>query len=169
LSLFRPDVVVILVGDPTDAAHEIAGSWTEPCTPGYDDVLRHELHDQIHLLSSEGARVILATAAYSGLPFKSAAWFQHNDCQNAIYREVVASEPSAMIADVFTWMCPHMDADCDTNVDGIVLRPDGVHFRDASARILAAWVIARAQRHGILAGVRVEGADAREAAIPPSP
>jgi peptidoglycan/LPS O-acetylase OafA/YrhL len=169
VSLFRPDVVVILVSEPTDVAHEIAGHWTEPCTPAYDDVVRNELHDQIHLLSSKGARVILATPAYAGLPFKSAAWYQHNDCQNAIYRQVVASEPSAMIADVFKWMCPHIDTNCDTNVDGVVLRPDGVHFRDASARILAAWVIAQGQRHGIFAGVRVEGADAREAAIPPSP
>ena len=168
VTLYRPDVVVMLVSEPTDADHEINGVWTHPCEPGYDDMLTHELHDQIHLLASKGARVIIATAAYAGLPFKSLAWFQHNDCQNAIFRRVVADEPRAVLADVFRWICPQMDQDCDTNIDGIVLRPDGVHFRDASARVLAAWVIAQGQEHGVFTGVHVEGADAREATIAPT-
>ena len=64
------------------------------------------------------------------------------------------------MADVFTWMCPHLDADCDGHLAGIVLRPDGVHFRDTSARVLAAWLIAQAQRHGVFADVRVDGPEA---------
>ena len=168
VSLFKPTVAIVLVSEPTDSQHEINGSWTEPCQPAYDDVLRRDLHSQIELLASGGAHVIVATAAYAGLPYKTPAWYQHNDCQNAIFRQVVASEPRAVLADVFRWICPHMDADCDTNINGIVLRPDGVHFRDASARVLAAWIIAQAQKHGVLKGVQVEGTDARDAAIPPS-
>ena len=106
VSAFRPDVVVLLVSEPTDAAHEINGSWTAPCEPAYDTVLEHELRDQVRLLGSKGARVVVTTAAYTELPFKSPAWFQHNDCQNAIFRRVATSTPRAVLADLFWWICP---------------------------------------------------------------
>jgi peptidoglycan/LPS O-acetylase OafA/YrhL len=168
-SLFRPDVVVMLVSEPTDATYEINSRWTAPCEPMYDQVFERELHEQIRLLASKGARVIATTTAYSGLPYKTASWFKHNDCHNEIVRRVVASEPRAVMADVFKWMCPHLDADCEGHISGVPLRPDGVHFRDASARVLAAWLIAQAQRHAVLAGVRVEGPEAYQAATQPSP
>jgi hypothetical protein len=168
VSVFRPDVVVFLVSEPTDATHEIDGRWTAPCEPTYDEVFERELHEQIRLLASKGARVIATTTAYAGLPYKTAAWFRHNDCQNAILRRVVASEPSAVMADLFNWICPHLDANCAGHISGVVLRPDGVHFRDASARVLAAWLIAQAQRHDVLSGLRVEGAEAYMAAAHPT-
>ncbi len=168
VSVYRPDVVMMLVSEPTDSMHEIDGRWTAPCQPLYDQVLERELHAQIRLLAAQGAHVVVATTAYAGLPYKSPAWFQHNDCQNAIFRRVVASEPSAILADVFRWMCPHLDTNCDAHVGSVVLRPDGVHFRDASARLFAAWLIAQAQHHGVLSGVHVEGPEEREAATPPS-
>jgi len=169
VSAFRPDVAVLLVSEPTDAEHDISGRWTVPCEPGYDDVLARELHAQIEMLASKGSRVIVTTTAYSGLPFKSPAWYQRNDCQNAIFRRVTASEPQAVLADVSAWICPHLDVNCAGHLDGVVLRPDGVHFRDASARFLAAWMIAQAQRHGVLAHVRVEGPEARAIHDRPSP
>jgi peptidoglycan/LPS O-acetylase OafA/YrhL len=169
VSVFRPDVVMLLVSDPTDTTHEINGRWTEPCEAEYDDVFERELHEQIRLLASKGARVIATTSAYTGLPYKTSAWFRHNDCQNEIVRRVVASEPSAVMADVFKWMCPRLEADCEGHLSGIVLRPDGVHFRDASARLLAAWLIAQAKHHDVLSDVRVEGPEVLLAAARPSP
>jgi peptidoglycan/LPS O-acetylase OafA/YrhL len=161
--LFRPDVVVLLVSDATEAEHEINGQWTEPCQAAYDTDLERDLHAQISMLSSYGARVVVATSAYDGLPYKTASWYRHADCQNDVFRRVVQAEPHAVLADVFAWMCPRPGADCDRTVDGVVLRPDGVHFRDESARIFAAWLVAQAQRNGAFAGVRVFGADARAA------
>ena len=169
VSAFRPDVVVMLVSEPTDAEHEIDGNWTAPCDPAYDRVLEKELHQQIRLLAANGARVVVTTTAYAGLPYKTLAWFRHNDCQNAIFRRVAASEPRAVLADLFSWICPRIDTDCDSHVGSTVLRPDGVHFRDASARVFAAWLIARAQHQGVLTGVRIDGPEAREIHIPPSP
>ena len=168
VSLFRPDVVVLLVSEPTDAAHEINGSWTAPCEPAYDTVLERELREQVQLLGSEGARVVVTTAAYTELPFKSPAWFQHNDCQNAIFRRVATSTPRAVLVDLFSWICPKLDQDCDNRIADVTLRPDGVHFRDASARLLATWLIAQAQRHTVFAGVHVDGPEVREITIHPS-
>ncbi len=55
VSVFRPDVVVMLFSDPTDADHEIDGHWTAPCEREYDGVFAAELHDQIRLLASKHA------------------------------------------------------------------------------------------------------------------
>jgi peptidoglycan/LPS O-acetylase OafA/YrhL len=169
VSLFRPDVVVMLVSDATDAEHEIDGQWTAPCQSAYDSDLDHELHAQIRMLASRRARVVVATSAYAGFPWKSNAWLQHDDCQNDILRTVVRSEPDAVLADVFRWMCPQLDQNCDRTVDGVVLRPDGVHFRDASARLFAAWLVTQSQPHGAFAGVKVFGPDARAARYSPTP
>ena len=87
VSVFRPDVVVMLVSDPTDAAHEINGRWTAPCEREYDDVFEREAHEQIQLLASKGALLVATTTAYTDLPFKTPAWFQRNDCQSAILRQ----------------------------------------------------------------------------------
>ncbi len=169
VSVFRPNVVVMLVSDATDAVHEINGRWTAPCERAYDDVFEYELHDQVRLLASKGARVIVATSAYTGFPYKSADWFRHNDCQNAMLRRVVSSEPRAVLADLFKWMCPRLDSDCETHLSGAVLRPDGVHFRDASARAVAAWLIAQGQQHGAFSNLRIEGPEARVLSVRPSP
>jgi hypothetical protein len=169
VSLFKPDVVVMLVSEPTDAEHEIDGHWTAPCEPAYDTVFERELHDQIRLLASGGAHVILTTTAYVGLPYKTPQWYAHNDCQNRLIRRVAATEPKAVLADLFAWMCPRLDTDCNAHVGDIVLRPDGVHFRDASARLLAAWLIAQGHRHHLFRHLRVEGPEARAVASPPSP
>jgi hypothetical protein len=50
----------------------------------------------------------------------------------------------------------------------MVLRPDGMHFRDASARLLAAFLIAQAQRQGVLVGVRDDAPEARMLSVPAS-
>jgi hypothetical protein len=168
VSVFRPDVVVLLVSEPTDADHEIDGHWSAPCEPAYDGVLETELRDQVRVLGSTGAHVVVTTAAYTALPFKSAKWFQRNDCQNAVFRRVAASTPRTVLADLFSWLCPTMDQDCNNRIANVILRPDGVHFRDASARILAAWLISNAQRHGVFKGVHVEGPEVHEIAIHPT-
>jgi peptidoglycan/LPS O-acetylase OafA/YrhL len=169
VSVFRPDVVAMLVSEPTDSEHEINGHWTAPCAPDYDQVLERDLNEQVRLLASNGARVIIATSAYSGLPYKTRAWFQHNDCQNAIFRKVAEAEPRAVLVDLFSWMCPTVDGNCDSRVGNVVLRPDGVHFRGASARWLAAWLIERSRHHGLLSSLRITGPEERWIRRRPSP
>ena len=166
---FKPNVVVLLTADPGSAEHEINGQWTAPCRPAYDQVFERELREQIGVLSSRGAHVVVATAAYLQLPYKPMSWFTNDDCQNDMLRRVVAADPQAVIADVFTWLCPQLDAPCDSHLGGMVLRPDGMHFRDASARLLAAFLIAQAQRQGVLVGVRDDTPEARMVSVPASP
>jgi hypothetical protein len=167
--LFRPDAVFLLVNDATDARREIDGHWTHPCEPAYDTVLERELRSQVRLLAAGGARVVVTTAAYSGFPYEPREWYQYDDCQNAIFRRVATSEPHAVLADIFSWICPQAEARCAAHLGPVVLRPDGVHFRDASARLVAAWLIGEAQRHHVLTHVRIDGAYRAQLASLPSP
>jgi peptidoglycan/LPS O-acetylase OafA/YrhL len=168
VAAFKPDVVVMLMADPGSVEREINGQWTAPCRPVYDQVFEQELRNQIRMLAAKGARVVVTTAAYLGLPFMPKFWFPDDDCRNAIVRQVATSEPRAVLADVFTWMCPHLDDFCEAKFGNMVLRPDGLHFRDASARLLAAFLISQAQRHGVLRGVRDDTPEARMLSILPS-
>jgi hypothetical protein len=59
-----------------------------------------------------------------------------------------------------------LDRGCETNAGPIVLRPDAVHFRDASAQMLAVWLIGQSQRRGVLTGVRVQPDQNVKAAMP---
>jgi peptidoglycan/LPS O-acetylase OafA/YrhL len=138
---FRPDLVVLTFAEPTDSQAEIDGSWTAPCEPLYDSKLEAELHDAIHLFASGGAHVVLTTAAYANYPMKTPDWFHHNDCQNAIIRRVVASEPKAMLADLFAWYCGVPETECRNTVDGVQLRPDAVHYRGRGAEIVAKRIL----------------------------
>jgi peptidoglycan/LPS O-acetylase OafA/YrhL len=153
--VFRPDVVIVAFAEPTDVDAEIDGAWSSPCEPLYESKLEAELHASVQMFAANGARVVLTTAAYAGLPYKTAAWFRHNDCQNTVIREVAASEPAARLADVFAWYCPRLGDECRSRVDGAELRPDGVHFRGAGAEIVARRILD-------VAGVKVATATAHE-------
>jgi hypothetical protein len=168
VAAFQPNVVVMLIADPGNAVHELNGQWTQPCGPAYAQVFGRELHDQIELLAAKGARVVVATAPYLGLPYRPRSWFTNDDCQNDLRRHVVASEPKAILADVFKWMCPRQEAFCKTHLGGMVLRPDGMHFRHDSARLLASFVIAVAKHRGALPGVRDNTPEAQLLALSPS-
>jgi peptidoglycan/LPS O-acetylase OafA/YrhL len=139
--VFRPDVVIVAFAEPTDVDAEIDGTWTAPCESLYDSKLEAELHASVRMFAANRARVVVATAAYARLPNKTPGWLRKNDCQNEVIRDVVASEPSARLADVFAWYCPALEADCRAQVDGVTLRPDGVHFRGRGAEIVARRIL----------------------------
>ena len=167
---FKPNVVVWLKAGPGATIFDFNGHWTTPCQALWDQTLESTMHSQIRLLSSQGARVIVATAAYERLPYEQIAWMQHDDCHNAIVRKVAAAEPSAALADVYAWLCPKVDQACMRYAGAlIILRPDGLHFRGASARLLAAWLIKQGQRHGVLTNLRVQGPEAIEVNMPLRP
>jgi len=157
IAAFRPDAVVMLLADPGAAVHDLNGQWTQPCEPTYQRIFEGELHDQIGVLAARGARVVVGTAAYLGIAYRPPQWFTNDDCQNASRRRVVASDRRAVLADVFNWLCTASPPRCATHRGGIELRSDGMHFRGAAARLLGAFLIAQAQRGGVLRGVRLEG------------
>jgi hypothetical protein len=61
------------------------------------------------------------------------------DCRNAVIRSVAARHPDVQLVDLAGFIC---DADhCVTKIDGVVARPDGIHFANEVTQQVAAWIL----------------------------
>jgi peptidoglycan/LPS O-acetylase OafA/YrhL len=132
---FHPDVVLwVMSGPPSALWHD--GHWLQPCTPTYAATFRARLRGEVARLGAGGAKVVITTAAYSRYVFHGSDSLIR--CENPLRREVAAAT-GAQLVDLFAYICPH--GQCREKQDGVVLRPDGLHYRDAGGRIVARWLI----------------------------
>jgi peptidoglycan/LPS O-acetylase OafA/YrhL len=132
---FRPDVAFWVLSDPPSALWR-DGHWIAPCSSDYATAYRKALTKEVSVLGASGAEVVITTAAYP-------RFYLHGpdapaDCDNRLRREVAAST-GATLVDLFAYICPH--GQCRTEQDGVVLRTDGLHYKDAGGRIVARWLI----------------------------
>jgi hypothetical protein len=153
---FRPDVVFWPFVDASSASYRIGATWMHPCQSAYDRVFEAQVRKDLAVLHSRGAWVVVTTGPYDNLPFEPASWFEYSDCQNALIRRIARSTPRTVLADTFAWLCDAHRRSCVDELDGEQLRPDGVHFRGASAELFARWLISQAQPHGVLSSLRID-------------
>ncbi|MEZ5183469.1 MAG: hypothetical protein R2702_16580 [Acidimicrobiales bacterium] len=64
-------------------------------------------------------------------------------CTNALLDELAADRPDVSVVDLAAFVCPPGEA-CKERVDGVDLRPDGLHFQDEGAAHVLRWLIPRA-------------------------
>jgi peptidoglycan/LPS O-acetylase OafA/YrhL len=145
VTAFDPDLVVLILG-AGDAELEHDGRWLAPCTAGFDRWYRHELRDAVEVMGSRGARVAIATGAYTIAPLSvpSEKRFDRADCTNAIHRAIAAEGRDRILLDVARLICPTRS--CRMTEGDMHLRPDGVHFMEESARWMAGWMLDQVDR-----------------------
>src|SRR5436190_3026945 len=117
--------------------------------PDYDAYLTRELTLAISIAASNGARVVLLTAAYThraerpdgGLyaedtPHRVDAW-------NRLLATVAATVPAhPAVLDLNRVVCP--DGRFTWDVGGVRVRSDGLHFTPAGVqRVIAPWLLPR--------------------------
>ena len=139
----RPDIVVVVLATPIGTL-QYHDEWTSLCTPTFDRAYRRELTDAVRLLGSAGARVALTTASYVRLGVINASWDHQVDCDNAVRRKVARST-GAQLVDLFSYTCPR--GECRHTVNGVTLRPDGVHYSGPSAPIVNEWLLGQLDSH----------------------
>jgi peptidoglycan/LPS O-acetylase OafA/YrhL len=131
---FDPDVVVYYLanaGSPGKAL--IDGEWLFDCDAAFDDYLTDALRDEAELLGQGGALVVFATSPHSRIPDPDA---NHRiDCRNAVYRDVVASEPGTAIADMQAFV------EQQTEVADDAVFQDMVHLSVDGGRAVSAWLL----------------------------
>jgi hypothetical protein len=95
--------------------------------------------------SSGGAPVIvLTTPRFTRDDGTSAKEWTQNDAArtdhfNALLRDLAAANPGTVhLVDFGSYLCP--DNQCRTEIDGVRMRTDGVHFKEDDARVAAAWL-----------------------------
>jgi len=139
---FRPNVVLFTMGDLLGELRDgDNGQWFRPCGHGFDEWFKASLQSAVHVLTGYGAHLVIATSAYSqyyGAPLNR--WSQ-TDCMNRVEHEVGETHPKTVtVIDLGHYVCPHFGT-CRQSIDGVPMRPDGIHYRGRSAEAIAAWIL----------------------------
>jgi lysophospholipase L1-like esterase len=139
----QPDAIVVLFGEFPNQAAEVDGRWTMPCEPSYLEPYGARLEAMLTDLASGGAPVLLLTAPGSDL-----AWVvdrvepgmaERVACSNEQLRDLADRVPGVQIADLEALICP--GGPCPDQLDGVDLRPDGLHFEGDGALLVNRWLV----------------------------
>ncbi|MCU1460079.1 MAG: acyltransferase family protein [Acidimicrobiales bacterium] len=144
LTTFVPDVTVLLVGgwDTTEIQHD--GVWGHACQPEFDAWYEGQVRNAVAVLGARGAPVVILDAPYLNggiLVSGQAEAARRIDCVNAIYRRVATTTPGAALVGLAMHVCPSGPTSCVQRVDGVVLRPDGIHYDGPAGPLIARWLI----------------------------
>ena len=116
----------------------------DACDPLYRAYYDALLDRAIDTLTAGGARLDVALPAYTRVFGVVDAADATVDCLTATYTDAVARHADrAAILRLDLFACPTRDT-CDSmQVDGRRLRFDGLHYRDAAARLASQWILDR--------------------------
>jgi hypothetical protein len=137
---FQPQVVVLLLAGQVLGDWKVDGVWTRVCERRYDDWYEAQLRNGIAMLTARGARVVVVappppSSSFAGLPPELA---QGTECIRAIERKLARANPLLTSLDLEPLVCPA--GKCRDEIDGVTLRPDGVHFEGGGADIVTRWL-----------------------------
>jgi peptidoglycan/LPS O-acetylase OafA/YrhL len=139
---FHPDDVLFTMGDLLGEMRDGSnGQWYRPCSAAFDAWFKSSLLQAYNVFTRDGAHFVIATSAYSqyyGAPVNR--WTQ-TDCMNRIEHEVGSLHPkNVSVIDLGHFVCPKFGV-CRQSIDGVPMRPDGLHYRGKSAIAIAAWML----------------------------
>jgi peptidoglycan/LPS O-acetylase OafA/YrhL len=149
-----PSVVLLVEGWPGEGQKLVDDEWTHPCEEDFDRTYARDLAELIEAFGRSASRTALVTIPMPRIadlsPRHAPLWAgtSHADlevlfeervaCQNDVRRKV-ADETGALLLDLRAHMCP--DEKCVREIEGRVLRPDGVHFKRSGAVWAADWLL----------------------------
>jgi lysophospholipase L1-like esterase len=139
LDAFHPDVVLLVIGWPGLGDRRVDGAWRHPCDRVFDARYRDVSRVALDVLGRVGRRVVVADSPYLTLPVVQRDAAKRVDCLNRTYR-AAARSAGASVLPIGEWLCSS-SRHCTIESDGVTMRPDGIHFRDAGADIAARWVL----------------------------
>jgi len=136
---FDPDIVILLLG-ATHIGGTRGDGWVKPCDALYKEWTSQALGDAEGVLTSQGARLLISTTAYSPLFGLTPEVVPLTKCQNAAFERYSKQHPEVGLIDFAKRVCPKYD-DCQTIERGVKLRPDFLHYQGEGARLIMRWVI----------------------------
>ena len=144
----RPtDVVAVMVGRWEVVDQVVDGIWTHVGEPRFDRYLRRELETAVAVATSTGAEVAFLTAPYCdrGEQPDGSGWPEDDpvrvDAFNDVLRSVAERHPGTAHVIELGRRTSDREHHYVAEVDGVVLRYDGVHFTAAAARWLQPWLV----------------------------
>jgi len=142
------DGVMIVFGAYTET-RLIDGAYRESCDPVYDAWLQSAFTDVVTTMEAFGP-VWLVLPPYDRV-YKTGRSLEdcdmHTDCTTRDFRAAVsAAPPGVAVIDLRAFVCPNAPT-CVEEVNGVRLRPDGLHFEGPGADIVARWLLAQIGVH----------------------
>jgi peptidoglycan/LPS O-acetylase OafA/YrhL len=154
-----PQVVLVIEGGAGLGERLVGGEWQRPCTPAYDEAFLSDWTETLTFFAERGARTVIVElpppvaiddAAGRSHPWAAAAPDSSKGrmaCHGKLRREA-ARRVGAAVLDMREFVCPA--GRCGRRVDGVQLRPDGMHFDGEGASVAADWLLDRLLEQGLL-------------------
>ena len=123
------------------------GRFIVPCSSEWHDWYVDELESWTRRFAAEGVHTYLVTMPpavdVGGRPEAVIAGNARSaTCGNQVLKDVAATDPAHVsLIDLDAKLCPADRRTCELTWNGVTLRPDTVHFRGPSARLVAAWLL----------------------------
>jgi peptidoglycan/LPS O-acetylase OafA/YrhL len=135
----RSDATLVVLGGAFLYGIRVDGKWTKACHPKWDRLFEEGLDQHLAQLEDASGRVWIVTSPYPLGPYDNASYRKEVDCINASTRKIAAKRGIARIIDVNEMLCPK--GECQRELGGVSIRPDGVHYDIEGARGLAQGVM----------------------------
>ena len=135
------NVTVVGVGGAFLYGVYVGKKWTLACHPRWNALFEAGLDQHLADLKSSMSELWLATAPYPLGPYDDPERRKQLDCINGSIRKVARRHPRFRLLDLAEMVCPR--GGCTREVNGLALRPDGVHFDIAAAGELGRQVLSR--------------------------
>lgn len=137
----EPDLVLIHVGAWEALDVEVGGATLRFPSPEWSDHLRTTVDAAISELADHQEVAVLTTPCFGEGPGRAALGAGDLDDRVAAVNEalIAAAEANDLpVIDYAAFLCP--DGEARTIVDGVMVRPDGVHAEEAGARVVWRWL-----------------------------
>ncbi|HEV2310110.1 MAG TPA: SGNH hydrolase domain-containing protein, partial [Acidimicrobiia bacterium] len=135
----HPDVVFVSLAGQIAGDWLVNGAWVHLCDAGYDVWFEHAVAAALQALTASGARVAVGLPA----PSFDLDFGRLTDCLRADEIRAALSMRNVYLVDFKPLVCP---ADqCVESIDGITMRPDGMHYEGPSAELVVRWLGPRLQ------------------------
>jgi hypothetical protein len=137
-----PDLVVMVAG-PWEVLDQIVdGKQVAPGSAAYDRALSDATERAIDILAARGARVVFMDVPCFG-PSGTRGDAERADPErraavNRVLRSVAARDPRMHVLTWSTFLCPGNTF--TAQLQGVTIRPDGVHFDPDGAKVVWAWL-----------------------------
>jgi hypothetical protein len=139
----HPNVTLVFPGGAFLHGLTIDHRWRKACFGGWDEkfekYMAKRLADVALAASDVHGQAWAVTLPDPLGPYDSPAFRDEVDCINASIRKVAARIPAVHVLEFGRRVCP--DHECERELAGKTIRPDGVHYDIDGARDLSNWIL----------------------------
>lgn len=133
---YRPQAVVVQVGNWDQALQEIGGAWVRPCDPAFDQHYAGQLDRAIEVAGAGGALVVLPNVRDG----EDGPLRDLSDCMNELLAAAHERHPEVLALDLAGLLCPGRDG-CPEEMDGDDVYDETGHLAPAWSERVGQWVL----------------------------